>query len=117
MDYKFKTYKGIVGFPRASFILMNLLLIIMVRADMDIDLYYIPTTLFVIALLMVGYLELYPIKDEDKKYLDKSQLQQYNVYRNKLSPNKFEVENRNIKLYIQILMFLGAIVYFLIKYM
>lgn len=121
LDYKFKTYKGIVGFPRASFILMNLLLIIMIRVDLQINLFFIPTILFIIGVLFSIYLTVHSITDKDISLLDESQKQQYTTYkvRNNLKVNEniVIVEKNNYKLYFQIFMFLGTLVYFLIKYL
>lgn len=116
LDYRFKTYKGVIGFSRASFILMNLLLIIMLRVDTNINLFYIPTLLFVLSWVAIVYLLIKPVKEEDIKFLDNSQLQQYNYFKYKIVDNNIEVEKNNIKLYIQILMFISTLFYFIIKY-
>lgn len=121
LDYKFKTYKDIVSFPRASFILMNLLLIMMIRVDLQINLLFIPTILFIIGVLFSIYLSIYSITDKDISLLDESQKQQYTTYkiRNnlKVKENIIIVEKNNYKLYFQIFMFLGTLAYFLIKYL
>lgn len=84
LGYRAKIFGTLISQLRASVIIFPLFLSMMISFIIDsMILKFISIPLLIIAVFYgFVYFMIFPIKEKDLKYLDKSQLNQYNIYNN-----------------------------------
>lgn len=112
LSYKFKL--GDIAQLRASTVIFPLILLTMISINQDWMIKYLFGALFVVSLFFgFIYFNIYPLKDEDIRYLDNVQLWYYNQKKNK--PVK-EAYSPNWILFINAGALILTIIYFTIYY-
>jgi len=84
LSYRAKIFGTLIPQLRASVIIFPLFLLMMISFFINsMILKFISIPLFIVAVFYgFVYFRIFPIQEEDLKYLDKSQLNQYNMYNN-----------------------------------
>lgn len=84
LSYRAKIFGTLIPQLRASVIIFPLFLLMMISFIINsIILKFISIPLLIVAIFYgFVYFRIFPIHEEDLKYLDKSQLNQYNMYNN-----------------------------------
>ena len=84
LSYRAKIFGTLIPQLRASVIIFPLFLLMMISFFINsMILKFISIPLLIVAVFYgFVYFRIFPIKEEDLKYLDKSQLNQYNMYNN-----------------------------------
>ena len=84
LSYRAKIFGTLIPQLRASVIIFPLFLLMMISFFINfLLLKFISIPLLIVAIFYgFVYFRIFPIQEEDLKYLDKSQLNQYNMYNN-----------------------------------
>lgn len=84
LSYRTKIFGTLIPQLRASVIIFPLFLLMMISFFINsMILKFISIPLLIVAIFYgFVYFKIFPIQEEDLKYLDKSQLNQYNMYNN-----------------------------------
>lgn len=84
LSYRAKIFGTLIPQLRASVIIFPLFLLMMISFFINsMILKFISIPLLIVAIFYgFVYFRIFPIQEEDLKYLDKSQLNQYNMYNN-----------------------------------
>lgn len=84
LSYRAKIFGTLIPQLRASVIIFPLFLLMMISFFINsMILKFISIPLLIVAIFYgFVYFRIFPIQEEDLKYLDKSQLNQYNIYNN-----------------------------------
>ena len=84
LSYRAKIFGTLIPQLRASVIIFPLFLLMMISFFINsLILKFISIPLLIVAIFYgFVYFRIFPIQEEDLKYLDKSQLNQYNMYNN-----------------------------------
>ena len=84
LSYRAKIFGTLIPQLRASVIIFPLFLLMMISFFINsMILKFISIPLLIVAVFYgFVYFRIFPIQEEDLKYLDKSQLNQYNIYNN-----------------------------------
>lgn len=84
LSYRAKIFGTLIPQLRASVIIFPLFLLMMISFIINsMILKFISIPLLIVAIFYgFVYFRIFPIQEEDLKYLDKSQLNQYNMYNN-----------------------------------
>lgn len=84
LNYRAKIFGTLIPQLRASVIIFPLFLLMMISFFINsMILKFISIPLLIVAIFYgFVYFRIFPIQEEDLKYLDKSQLNQYNMYNN-----------------------------------
>lgn len=84
LSYRAKIFGTLIPQLRASVIIFPLFLLMMISFFVNsMILKFISIPLLIVAIFYgFVYFRIFPIQEEDLKYLDKSQLNQYNMYNN-----------------------------------
>lgn len=84
LSYRAKIFGTLIPQLRASVIIFPLFLLMMISFFINsMILKFISIPLLIVAIFYgFVYFKIFPIQEEDLKYLDKSQLNQYNMYNN-----------------------------------